>query len=55
LVFIIPATSNAHSYRASGKDTSKYYVRIGRETREARNGILRELLVKKNQFESRFI
>ncbi len=51
LVFIIPATNDAHSYRASGKDTSTYYVRIGRETREARNGILRELLVKKNQIE----
>lgn len=51
LVFIIPATSDAHNYRASGKDTSTYYVRIGRETREARNGILRELLVKKNQIE----
>ena len=51
LVFIIPATSDAHNYRARGKDTSTYYVRIGRETREARNGILRELLVKKNQIE----
>ena len=51
LVFIIPATSDAHSYRASSKDTSTYYVRIGRETREARNGVLRELLVKKNQIE----
>ncbi len=51
LVIIIPATSFAHNYRASGKDTSTYYVRIGRETREARNGILRELLVKKNQME----
>jgi ATP-dependent DNA helicase RecG len=51
LVFIIPATSYAHNYRAGSKDTSTYYVRIGRETREARNGILRELLVKKNQIE----
>lgn len=51
LVLIIPATGTAHSYRASGKDASTYYVRIGRETREARNGILLELLVKKNQIE----
>jgi ATP-dependent DNA helicase RecG len=51
LAFIIPATGNAHNYRASGKDSSTYYIRIGRETREARNGILRELLVKKNQIE----
>lgn len=52
LIFIIPATGDAHSYRASGKDSSTYYVRIGRETREARNGILRELLVKKNKIET---
>jgi ATP-dependent DNA helicase RecG len=51
LIFIIPGTSEIHSYRPSGKDTSTYYVRIGRETREARNGILRELLVKKNKIE----
>lgn len=51
LIFIIPATGDAHNYRASGKDASTYYVRIGRETREARNGILRELLVKKNRLE----
>ena len=51
LVFIIPASREAHSYRASGKDSSTYYVRLGRETREARNGILRELLTQKNQLE----
>lgn len=45
LIFIIPASNAAHSYRASGKDSSTYYVRIGRETREAKNGILRELLI----------
>jgi ATP-dependent DNA helicase RecG len=48
LVFIIPATGDAHSYRGGGKDASTY-VRVGRETREAKNGILRELLVKKNR------
>ena len=51
LVFIIPGTHEAHSYRSSGKDTATYYVRIGRETREARNGVLRELLVRKNKIE----
>lgn len=51
LIFVVPATGDVHSYRASGKDASTYYVRIGRETREARNGILRELLVKKNHLE----
>lgn len=51
LVFIIPATGSAHSFRAHGRDSSTYYIRIGRETREAKNGLLRELLVKKNQIE----
>jgi ATP-dependent DNA helicase RecG len=51
LVFIIPASKDAHSYRASGKESSTYYVRIGRETREARNGILRELLIQKRELE----
>ena len=51
LAFIVPATGHAHSYRSSGKDTSTYYIRIGNETREARNGLLRELLVKKNLLE----
>jgi len=51
LVLIIPATGNAHNFRAHGKDSSTYYIRIGRETREAKNGLLRELLVKKNLIE----
>jgi ATP-dependent DNA helicase RecG len=49
LVFIISSSGQLHSFRASGKDSSTYYVRIGRETREAKNGVLRELLVRKNQ------
>ena len=51
LIFIVPATGYAHSYRASGKDSSTYYVRRGRETQEARNGVLRELLVRKQALE----
>ncbi len=51
LVFIIPASPHPHSYRASGSDTSRYYVRLSRETVEARNGILRELLVRKQAIE----
>ncbi|MCX6873651.1 MAG: putative DNA binding domain-containing protein [Verrucomicrobia bacterium] len=47
LVFIVPASNNAHCYRASGKDASTYFVRVSRETIEARNGVLRELLVRK--------
>ncbi|CAG1001854.1 hypothetical protein BURK2_03089 [Burkholderiales bacterium] len=47
LVFIVPASGHSHSYRASGKDSSTYYIRLGRSTVEARNGVLRELLVRK--------
>ncbi len=47
LIFIVPSTVYAHSYRPSGKDSAAYYVRLSRETVEARNGVLRELLVRK--------
>jgi predicted HTH transcriptional regulator len=50
LVFIVIADSQAHTYRDG--ETSYYYVRIGRETREARNGILRQLFESKRQVES---
>jgi ATP-dependent DNA helicase RecG len=46
LVFIMPATRSAHLFRRR-EEAGRYYVRISRETREARNGILRELLVRK--------
>lgn len=49
LIFIIIASPEAHSYRDG--DTSSFYVRIGRETREARNGILTQLLIKKQKIE----
>ena len=49
LVLIVPSTGNAHSYRAGRGDSSKYYIRSGSNTIEARNGILRELLISKNQ------
>jgi hypothetical protein len=49
LVFIITATSKAHTYRDD--ETVKYYVRIGRETIEARNGILSQLLASKQEIE----
>ena len=50
LVFIITATGKAHTYRDD--ETVKYYVRIGRETIEARNGILSQLLVSKQELVS---
>lgn len=49
LVFIIIATSEAHSFRDG--ENNAYYVRISRETREARNGTLSQLLVKKQKIE----
>ncbi len=50
LIFIMPATRTAHLFRR-GASTGRHYVRISRETREARNGILRELLVRKGIME----
>jgi predicted HTH transcriptional regulator len=47
LVFIAVASQRAHAYRDGEK--SGYYVRIGRETREARNGILSQLLTSKQE------
>jgi ATP-dependent DNA helicase RecG len=46
LVLIMPATRTAHMFRRSDHP-AKHFVRISRETREARNGVLRELLVRK--------
>ena len=46
LIFIIPATGYAHTYRTT-TDATKYFIRVGRETIEARNGLLRELLTRK--------
>ncbi len=50
LIFVMPATNEAHSFR-SKEDTGKYFIRISRETREARNGLLRQLLVRKHSLE----
>jgi ATP-dependent DNA helicase RecG len=47
LVFIVPATGYAHSYRPSGKHSAAFYVRLSPESVEAKNGVLRELLVGK--------
>jgi ATP-dependent DNA helicase RecG len=51
LVFVMPATRSAHLFRRR-EEAGRYYVRISRETREARNGILRELLVRKGVVEA---
>ena len=46
LVFIQPATGHAHTFRR-GAEGAKHFVRVGRTTIEARNGLLRDLLVRK--------
>jgi len=50
LVFIQPATGHAHTCR-KGTDGAKHYVRVSRTTIEARNGLLRDLLVRKGAME----
>ena len=50
LVFIQPATGTAHTFRR-GNEGAKHYVRVSRSTIEARNGVLRELLVRKGALE----
>jgi ATP-dependent DNA helicase RecG len=50
LVFIQPATDQAHTFRR-GKEGGKHYVRVSRSTIEARNGVLRNLLVRKGAIE----
>ena len=49
LVFVILASQDAHVYRDG--ERSYYYVRISRETKEARNGVLTQLLIKKQKLE----
>lgn len=46
LVFLQPATGTAHSFRR-GSEGAKHFVRVSRSTIEARNGLLRDLLVRK--------
>lgn len=49
LVFIILASADAHTYRDG--ESANYYVRISRETKEARNGVLAQLLIKKQKLD----
>lgn len=50
LVFVQPATGTAHTFRCRN-DGAKHYVRVSHSTIEARNGVLRELLVRKGALE----
>jgi hypothetical protein len=49
-VFIQPATGAAHTFRRRS-DGAKHYIRVSHSTIEARNGLLRELLVRKGALE----
>lgn len=46
LVFTVAATPEAHVFRRQG--IGAHYVRVGRSTRQARNGVLLRLLTAKN-------
>jgi ATP-dependent DNA helicase RecG len=50
LAFLQPATGTAHTFRRSN-DGAKHFVRVSRSTIEARNGVLRDLLVRRGTME----
>jgi predicted HTH transcriptional regulator len=50
LVFVQPATGTAHTFRRRNEG-AKHYVRVSRSTIEARNGTLKDLLVRKGALE----
>jgi len=51
LVFIVPASPLAHSLRARGEDSPTFYIRQGRNTIAARNGLFRDLMTMKGALE----
>lgn len=50
LVFIQPATQQTHQFR-NAHSSGKHFIRVGRQTLEARNGQLRELMIRKGTLE----
>lgn len=50
LVFVMPSTRHAHSFRRR-TDGGAYYIRQSRSTIKARNGLFRELMVRKGELE----
>jgi ATP-dependent DNA helicase RecG len=50
LIFIQPATGSAHTFRRDNEG-AKHFVRVSRSTIEARNGLLKDLLVRKGALE----
>ena len=47
LIFVVPGTRHPHAYRADPADSGTYYIRRGRSTVIARNGLLLQLLARK--------
>lgn len=43
IVFVIVASEKAHSFRSARTKETVYYIRTGRQTREARNGLMMDL------------
>lgn len=50
IVFLQPATGTAHTFRRNNEG-AKHFVRVSRSTIEARNGLLKDLLVRKGALE----
>ncbi len=51
LIFIIDSTPYAHSYKNDKSDIPRYFIKTDYNTKEATNGLMRELLRKKGQLE----
>lgn len=47
LVFVQPATREAHSYRQESRASGDYFIRLDGRVIAAQNGLMRELLVRK--------
>lgn len=55
LIFMIAATGAAHTFRDRKENVTRCYIRMDSETREARNGLFRELMVRKNVLEAWYL
>ncbi|MGL4941711.1 MAG: ATP-binding protein [Thermoguttaceae bacterium] len=51
LVFVVVTSKSIHSWKSKPNENGVYYYRVGRETRVANNGVLREMLAQKGDVE----
>ncbi len=49
LIFVMPATRRVHSFRETAQQGPVCFIRVGRETKIAKNGLFRQLLVRKGE------